>query len=100
MILRLNKRGDTWQIEVTDTGVGIAPHALNFIFDEFRQIDGSTRRVYGGSGLGLAIVRNLTRMMEGNVNVKSVVAQGSTFTVTLPLITQSFEEVPVLIEKM
>ena len=98
--LRLNKRGDIWQIEVTDTGVGIAPHALNFIFDEFRQIDGSTRRVYGGSGLGLAIVRNLTRMMEGNVNVKSVVAQGSTFTVTLPLITQSFEEVPVLIEKM
>jgi signal transduction histidine kinase len=75
------------QIEVTDTGIGIPSHALNFIFEEFRQLDGSSRRAYGGSGLGLAIVRNLCRMMNGSVHVRSEQGIGSTFTVTLPLIS-------------
>lgn len=83
----LSLRSDTasWFIEVADTGIGIPPHALNYIFDEFRQVDGSSTRVYGGSGLGLAIVRNLCRMMDGNIKVTSELDKGSTFTVTLPL---------------
>ena len=80
------KRSDlSWIIEVADTGIGIPPHALNYIFDEFRQVDGSTTRVYGGSGLGLAIVRNLCQMMDGTIKVTSELKMGSTFTVTLPL---------------
>ncbi|MEP7285316.1 MAG: ATP-binding protein [Chloroflexota bacterium] len=83
--LSLKKANATWLIEVTDTGMGIPPHALNYIFDEFRQLDGSSRRSYGGTGLGLAIVRNLSLMMGGNVRVTSVLGQGSTFIITLPL---------------
>jgi len=83
--LSMRKSDQSWIIEVTDTGVGIPPHALDYIFDEFRQVDGSSRRAYGGTGLGLAIVRNLCRMMNGNIVVTSVMGQGSTFTATLPL---------------
>jgi signal transduction histidine kinase len=82
------KRDDLeWIIRVTDSGVGIPPHAINYIFDEFRQVDGSSRRVYGGTGLGLAIVRNLCLMMKGNVKVTSELNKGSVFTVTLPCVT-------------
>lgn len=76
---------DKWVIQVSDTGIGIPPHAHNLIFEAFRQLDGSSRRVYGGSGLGLAIVRNLVTMMEGSVTVDSALGRGSTFTITLPL---------------
>jgi signal transduction histidine kinase len=83
--LTLKRADDTWLLEVMDTGIGIPPHAANYIFDEFRQVDGSYKRSYGGSGLGLAIVRNLCRMMDGSVRVISTPGLGSTFTVTLPL---------------
>jgi signal transduction histidine kinase len=86
-----------WVIRVSDTGVGIPPHAHSLIFEAFRQLDGSSRRVYGGSGLGLAIVRNLTTMMEGTVTVDSALGRGSTFTVTLPLpVSNPAEAAPVL----
>jgi signal transduction histidine kinase len=78
----------TWNIRVSDTGMGIPPHALNYIFDEFRQVDGSSKRVYGGTGLGLAIVRNMCRMMNGTINVASELGKGSQFTITLPMQTQ------------
>lgn len=87
--VNINKLDATWLIEVKDTGIGIPSHALEYIFDEFRQVDGSARRNYGGTGLGLAIVRNLARMMDGSVRVKSEVGKGSVFTVVLPLITVS-----------
>jgi signal transduction histidine kinase len=83
--LSILRQGDIWQIQVRDTGIGIPPHAINYIFEEFRQIDGSTKRAYGGTGLGLAIVRNLCRLLNGSVNVQSELGQGSTFTVSLPL---------------
>lgn len=87
-----------WHIIVTDTGIGIPPHARNYIFDEFRQVDGTSRRVYGGTGLGLAITRNLVLMMNGTVTVDSEMGQGSTFTVRLPLRLVSLGEVePMLI---
>ncbi len=76
---------DRWRISVSDTGIGIASYAQEFIFDRFRQIDGAPTRKYGGSGLGLAIVRDLSMMMGGGVRVKSEVGKGSTFNVLLPL---------------
>jgi signal transduction histidine kinase len=94
--LSIERQETTWTLAVTDTGIGIPPHAINYIFDEFRQLDGSSKRVYGGSGLGLAIVRNLCMMMDGNVKVVSTLGEGSTFTVTLPLVTQPQTEAEVL----
>jgi two-component system chemotaxis sensor kinase CheA len=87
--LSIRRQGQaTWTLVVIDTGIGIPSHAQEYIFDEFRQVDGTSRREYGGSGLGLAVVRNLALMMGGNVRVSSRVQEGSTFTVLLPLITE------------
>jgi signal transduction histidine kinase len=72
-------------IQVTDTGIGIPPHALQYIFDEFRQVDNSSKRQFGGTGLGLAIVRKLCHLMGGEITVKSQQGEGSIFTATLPL---------------
>lgn len=79
----------TWTIVVQDTGIGIPPHAIEYIFEEFRQVDGSSRRAYKGTGLGLAITKNLVRMMEGKINVESTLGKGSIFTVTLPLVAET-----------
>ncbi len=85
--LNMQRIGESWSISVSDTGIGIPPHAREYIFDEFRQVDGSSKRVYGGTGLGLALVQKLARAMGGNVSLESEVDKGSTFTVILPLIT-------------
>jgi signal transduction histidine kinase len=85
--LCISQQGDMYQIQVWDTGIGIAAEAQQYIFEEFRQVDGSTTRPYRGSGLGLAIVRNLVRMMDGQITLESNLGAGSTFTVTLPLLT-------------
>jgi hypothetical protein len=78
----------TWAIVVRDTGIGIPSHALEYIFEEFRQADGGSERRYRGTGLGLAIARRLVVLMRGNIRVASKVGEGSTFTVTLPLVIE------------
>jgi signal transduction histidine kinase len=71
-------------ITVADTGVGIPIHLQETVFERFRQVDASPRRVQGGSGLGLSIVQNLTRAMGGRLQLNSAPKEGSTFTVWLP----------------
>jgi PAS domain S-box-containing protein len=71
-------------IEVSDTGIGIDPEFLPYVFDRFRQGESGTTRRYGGLGLGLAIVHDLVRLHGGEVSVQSEGAGlGSTFVVTL-----------------
>ena len=70
---------------VSDTGIGMKREALDYIFEEFRQVDMSTTRKYGGTGLGLAIVKKLVNLLGGDIGVESEVGKGSKFTITLPI---------------
>ncbi|MBN3941141.1 PAS domain S-box protein [Nostoc sp. NMS9] len=79
--------GSQVQLRVSDTGKGISPDFLPFVFDYFRQADGATTRKFGGLGLGLAIVRHIVELHGGTVKAESLgEEQGATFTVMLPLI--------------
>jgi CheY-like chemotaxis protein len=85
IVVEAKMEGSLVVFRVEDTGSGISPEHLPFIFEKFRQGDGSSTRKVGGTGLGLAIVRELSRILGGNVDVKSTVGRGSVFTVSLPL---------------
>ncbi len=76
-----------WAMEVADTGCGIPTEAEPYIFEPFRQVDGSMTREHRGTGLGLSIVKALTNLMGGTLTLQSEVDHGSTFTITLPLTT-------------
>lgn len=83
---RLARVNSHIEIVVSDTGQGIDPEFLPFVFDRFRQADGSSTRMHGGLGLGLAIVRHIVELHGGSVTADSPGAgQGATFTVRLPL---------------
>jgi signal transduction histidine kinase len=75
-----------WSMRVADTGIGIPKEHREGIFEPFRQVDETIAREYGGVGLGLSIVKRLTSSMKGTIRVESELGQGSTFTVTLPLV--------------
>jgi signal transduction histidine kinase/response regulator RpfG family c-di-GMP phosphodiesterase len=85
VIVAAESDGEQVSIRVMDTGIGIAQEALGFIFDEFRQVDESSSRRHEGTGLGLAIARKAARMLGGDIEVQSVLGEGSTFILTLPL---------------
>jgi PAS domain S-box-containing protein len=73
------------RLSVHDTGIGIPADKMDRLFARFSQVDSSTTRRYGGTGLGLAITKQLAELMGGQVGVKSIPGEGSTFFCTLPL---------------
>ena len=83
--VRLERVDSHVEVSVIDTGEGIAPEFLPYVFERFQQGDASTTRRHGGLGLGLAIVKQLVELHGGNVRVKSGgIGQGATFTVQSP----------------
>jgi CheY-like chemotaxis protein len=91
--IRLNRSGAQAQITVCDTGKGIHPDFLPYVFEYFRQADSTTTRKFGGLGLGLAIVRQLVELHGGTVQADSPgEAQGATFIVKLPLTQQAVKQ--------
>jgi signal transduction histidine kinase len=83
--IALRIHGDRAVYSVEDTGIGIPADAQRYVFDEFRQGDGTLTRQYGGSGLGLTLARRLARLLGGEIALQSAAGQGSTFTVDVPL---------------
>ncbi|MEO1816006.1 MAG: response regulator [Acetobacterium sp.] len=83
--LSVGQSGENIEIRVKDTGIGIEANYLPFIFDEFRQGDGSTSRKFGGTGLGLAIAKKFANLLGGTISVKSVANAGSEFILSLPI---------------
>jgi signal transduction histidine kinase len=84
LAVRRAQADGTVTFEVRDTGIGMTSEQVGRMFEAFSQAEASTTRRFGGTGLGLAITRSFSRLLGGDVTVKSVAGQGSTFTLTLP----------------
>lgn len=84
---------DFARLTVADTGMGIPEEALNHIFERFYRVDKARSRQTGGSGLGLAIVRAIVQRNRGEIQVRSVLGEGTVFTVTFPTFDTEVDEV-------
>jgi signal transduction histidine kinase len=82
--IEASREGDHVLVRVTDTGIGIAPEALDKIFEPFTQAEALELREHGGAGLGLYVVRTLSSLLRIDVDVESEVGRGSTFTLRVP----------------
>ncbi|MEA5606328.1 ATP-binding protein [Nostoc sp. UHCC 0252] len=90
--------GHTVIFSVSDTGIGIAPADVERIFEDFVQIESSLQKQVKGTGLGLPLSRKLTELLGGSVSVTSQLAQGSTFTASIPIIYPYATEFPIRLQ--
>jgi PAS domain S-box-containing protein len=96
---RLMVAGDQIEITISDTGVGIEPQFLPYVFNRFRQADTSSMRRYGGLGLGLALVRHIVEMHGGYVSASSPgKGQGATFKISIPVFSRQDLQQPQIQE--
>ncbi|SMF77201.1 ATP-binding protein [Pseudobacteriovorax antillogorgiicola] len=82
--MKMESQNQHLVIQVSDTGIGIPEDQLPYIFNEFRQVSGDARRMYEGTGLGLAMVKDLVKLMDGDLTVSSEPGTGTTFRVSIP----------------
>jgi signal transduction histidine kinase/CHASE3 domain sensor protein len=85
IVIRSQVDGDSVQVSVADTGIGVAAENLERIFDPFWQVEQRSTRTVGGTGLGLSVSRTLARLVGGDIRVESELGKGSTFILTLPV---------------
>jgi CheY-like chemotaxis protein len=90
--IRARRRNSWIEIEVSDTGIGIAKSDLGRLFTEFQQLDAGPGREQEGTGLGLALTKRFAELHGGHVSVKSVPGKGSTFTLSLPAVAAKAPE--------
>ena len=81
----LNDCGDSFNIAVRDTGIGIPSDKLEYIFERFRQVENRLRKSNEGSGIGLSLVKDLIEIQDGIIEVKSELGIGSEFKIKLPV---------------
>ena len=85
IVIRSRLDGESAQVSVADTGIGVAAENLEKIFDPFWQVEQRSTRKVGGTGLGLSVSRTLARLVGGDIRVESELGKGSTFILTLPV---------------
>ncbi len=90
----------TAYIDITDTGIGIAPEHTATIFNKFTQADSSITRKFGGTGLGLSICKTLVELMDGTISVTSAPGKGSCFSLVLPLSLQGHASSKPVVERV
>jgi PAS domain S-box-containing protein len=81
----LKQRGQTVELSVADTGIGVPADDLPRIFERFHRVEGARGRTHEGSGIGLALVRELVRLHDGDITVESIEGSGTTFRVSIPV---------------
>ena len=87
--ITVSRTNGSFSVAVRDSGPGVDPPHQTKIFEEFQQVDNTSTRQKGGSGLGLAISKRIVEMHGGRIIVDSILGKGATFTIKLPIKTES-----------